>query len=223
MKRTPIAARALPRYSTGEETMNFVTHAAGGALAVAALILTVLRAALSGSAAAVVTAAIYGGSMVAVYTISSVYHGLKKGTAKKVLQVIDHCTIYLLIAGSYTPIMVLAMAPAYPTIGWGMLAFQWLACALAITLTAIDLKKYNAFSMTCYVAMGWGIALFFPQAWDVLGPAGFGWLLSGGIAYTVGAILYGIGSRKKWMHSVFHLFVILGSLLQWVCIYFYVL
>lgn len=222
MKRTPLSARALPNYSRGEESMNFVTHTAGGGLALLALVLTLCKAIPLG-AAAIAAAAIYGLSMVAVYTISSVYHGLPKGTAKKVLQVIDHCTIYLLIAGSYTPIMLLAMAPAYPAIGYGMLAFQWAACGLAITLTAIDLKKYRTFSMTCYVGMGWGIALFFPQTWAVLGPAGFYWLLSGGIAYTIGAVLFALGSRNKWMHPVFHLFVILGSLLQWVCIYFYVL
>ena len=128
MKRTPLSARALPNYSRGEEAMNFVTHTAGGGLALLALVLTLCKAIPLG-AAAIAAAAIYGLSMVTVYTISSVYHGLPKGTAKKVLQVIDHCTIYLLIAGSYTPIMLLAMAPAYPAIGYGMLAFQWAAAA----------------------------------------------------------------------------------------------
>ena len=159
----------------------------------------------------------------ALYTISSVYHGLLPGTAKKVLQVIDHCTIYFLIAGTYTPILLSAFVPVYPLIGWGLLVAEWGLLAVAVTLTAIDLKKYNVFSMICYIGMGWGIIFFLPQALEVLTKQGFLVLLSGGIAYTIGAILYGIGSNKHWMHSIFHIFVVIGSLLQFLSIYFFVL
>ena len=93
--------------------------------------------------------------------------------------------------------------------------------AIAVTLTAIDLKKYNIFSMICYIGMGWGIVFFLPQAMSAMGSAGFLLLLWGGIAYTVGAVLYGIGSKMRWMHSVFHIFVVLGSLLQFLAIYLY--
>ena len=96
--------------------------------------------------------------------------------------------------------------------------FQWGLTALAVTLTAIDLKKYNVFSMICYIGMGWAVLPFIRQTKQVLGETGFAWLLWGGIAYTVGAVLYGIGSKKKWFHSVFHIFVVLGSVLQMVCI-----
>ena len=165
---------------------------------------------------------VYGIALVSVYTISSIYHGLKPGTGKKVLQVLDHCTIYFLIAGTYTPIALIAFHPVYPGIGWGLVVFQWTLAALAATLTAIDLKKYNVFSMICYICMGWAVLPFLGQARQVLTNAGFAYLLAGGITYTIGAILYGIGSKKRWFHSVFHIFVVLGSALQLICILFYV-
>ena len=223
MKRTKLYDRLLPDYTNGEEIMNMVTHIVGGALGVIVLVLCVLRAILHGASLSVVGCSVYGVSIVALYTMSSVYHGMKPGTGKKVLQVLDHCTIYFLIAGTYTPILLGAFVPAYPVIGWGLLAAEWLLAALAITLTAIDLKKYNVFSMICYIGMGWGIIFFLPQALEVLSKPGFLWLLSGGIAYTIGAILYGIGSKVRWMHSVFHIFVVLGSLLQFQAIFCYVL
>ena len=100
---------------------------------------------------------------------------------------------------------------------------EWTLAALATTLTAIDLKKYNALSMVFYIGLGWAVLPFVSQTVELMGKAGFGWLLAGGISYTVGAILYGIGSKVRWMHSVFHIFVVLGSLLQFVAIYCYVL
>lgn len=223
MKRIKLSDRTLPTYSKGEEIMNMVTHIAGGSLGILALILCLVRAVRVGNTAAIVGAAIYGGAMVSLYAVSSIYHGLKPGTAKKVMQVIDHCTIYFLIVGTYTPILLAAFLPVYPGIAYGLLLGEWVLCALAVTLTAIDLKKYNVFSMICYIGMGWGIIFFLPQCIDAMTPAGFYWLLSGGIAYTIGAIFYGIGSKKPWIHSVFHLFVVLGSILQFIAIYFYAL
>ena len=222
MKRTKLRDRLLPNYSRGEEIMNMTTHIVGGALALAVLTMCLWKAIHTRSVLAIVAAAIYGGSMAAVYTMSSVYHGLHPGTGKKVLQVLDHCAIYLLIAGTYTPIALLTLAPRYPVIGCGLFAAQWLLAALAVTLTAIDLKKYSVLSMVCYIGMGWGILLFLPQTLTVLPGPGFALLLSGGIAYTVGAVLFGLGKKRKWMHSVFHIFVVLGSLLQFLCVASYV-
>ena len=159
--------------------------------------------------------------MIILYTISSVYHGLKSEMAKKVMQVIDHCAIYFLIAGTYTPIMITGFLPAFPKIGWGLLLMQWGLTAIAVTLTAIDLKKHKIFSMICYIFMGWGIIFFLPQAMAVMTKPGFYWLLAGGISYTIGAILFGLGKKMRWMHAVFHIFVILGSLFQYVAIVFY--
>lgn len=221
MKRTKLTDRLLPDYTKGEEIMNMVTHIAGGGIGVLALMAGLFRG--LGNGYTLAGALIYGVCIVALYTMSSVYHGLRPGMGKKVLQVLDHCTIYFLIAGTYTPVALCALRPANPVLGWGMLAFQWGLTALAVTLTAIDLKKYNVFSMICYIGMGWAILPFLGVARQVLGDTGFSLLLWGGIAYTVGAILYGIGSKKRWFHSVFHIFVVLGSLLQMLCVVFFVL
>lgn len=222
-KRIPLAHRLLPRYSKGEEIMNMVTHIAGGGFAICIFVLCLLKSIYIGSLSSILGSTIYGTSMISLYTVSSIYHGLRPGTAKKVMQIIDHCTIYFLISGTYTPILLVMFVPAVPAIGWGLLAAQWFLTLLAATLTAIDLKKYRVFSMICYIGMGWGILLFWEQTRQLLAPTGLYLLLSGGIAYTIGAILYGIGSKKPWMHSVFHIFVVLGSLLQFFCIYFYIL
>jgi len=223
MKRIRLCDRSLPNYSRGEEIMNMVTHIVGGGLGVLALVLCVINAASRGNIPGVIGSSVYGVSMIALYAISSIYHGLHPNTGKKVLQIIDHCMIYVLIAGTYTPIMLSSFIPVYPAIGWGMLAAQWVLAALAITLTAIDLHAYRIFSMVCYIVMGWGIIFFFPQAMTVLSPAGFWLLFSGGVVYTIGAILYGVGVKVKWIHSVFHIFVVLGSLLQFLTILLYAL
>ena len=221
MKRTKLSDRALPNYTRGEEIMNMVTHIVGGAIGIVALTLCVIFAAIRGNVYGIVTSAIYGTTMITMFTISSVYHGLKPTLGKKVMQVIDHCTIYFLIAGTYTVIVLSAIRPEYPVLGWGMFAFEWAMVALATTLTAIDLKKYEVFSMICYIGMGWAVIPFWRQTLEVLTMPGFLLLLSGGIAYSIGAILYGIGARKKWMHSVFHIFVVLGALLQFLSVLFY--
>lgn len=220
MKRTKLCNRKLPRYTRGEEIMNMITHIVGGALGILAMILCPIRAT---NLWGMITSLIYGFSMICLYAISSIYHGLIPCTGKKVLQVLDHCTIYFLIAGTYTPITLTALRPAFPLLGWGMFSFQWGLTALAVTLTAIDLKKYNVFSMICYIAMGWAILPFASYARSALTDTGFSLLLTGGILYSFGAILYGIGSKVKWFHSVFHIFVVLGSLFQFLAIYFFAL
>lgn len=223
MTRTKLKNRMLPSYYKGEEIMNMVTHIVGGGIGVIALLLCLYRTIEGGYPPDILGAAIYGSSMIILYAVSSVYHGLHPSMGKKVMQIIDHCAIYFLIAGTYTPILLSAIIPKVPIVGWLILFLQWGLTALAVTLTAIDLKKYNIFSMICYIFMGWCIILVYPVAIHALGSAGFGLLLAGGITYTIGAILYGIGSKIHWMHSVFHIFVVLGSLLQFLSIYLYVL
>lgn len=220
-KRIKLVDRLLPDYTKGEEVMNMVTHIVGGGIGVLVLVLCVLKAAMKGDVYGVVGSAIYGGSMVALYAMSSIYHGLRPSMGKKVLQVLDHCTIYFLIAGTYTALALSPLREYSPWLGWGMLVFQWGMTALAVTLTAIDLKKYNVFSMICYIGMGWAILPFMNMAMEALTMPGFWLLLSGGIAYTVGSILYGIGSKVHWMHSVFHIFVVIGSVLQFLSILLY--
>ena len=217
MKRTCLRERLLPDYTKGEEIMNMVTHIVGGGLAIIGSVFCIIRACHLG-AVDMIGAVIYCVSMIGVYTMSSIYHGLRTDISKKVMQVIDHCAIYFLIAGTYSPIMITGFLPVFPAIGWWLLIMEWGLTALAVTLTAIDLKKYKVFSMVCYIFMGWGIIFFLPQAMEVMTAPGFYWLLAGGIAYTIGAVLFGLGKKLRWMHAVFHIFVILGSLFQYFAI-----
>ncbi len=223
MSRTKLKDRQLPDYTRGEEIFNMVTHIVGGGLAVVILIACVTVAAIHSSVSGVLTSIVYGMSMIMLYTMSSVYHGLTNVMAKKVMQVLDHCTIYFLIAGTYTPIAVCALTKQSKALGWTVFGVVWAMAALAITLTAIDLKKFKVFSMICYIGMGWCIILAVVPTYRALGPIGFALLVAGGVLYTVGAVLYGIGKKHRYMHSVFHIFVILGSLAHFFCIIMYVL
>ena len=217
MKRTPLHARKLPVYSRGEELMNMITHIVGGALGIVVLLSCVIRAALGNNFFGILSCTIYGTTFITMFTISSVYHGLAPGMSKKVLQVIDHCTIYFLIAGTYSAVVLSAIRPLYPALGWGLFIFEWSLALLAATLTAIDLKRYKLFSMICYIGMGWAIIPLAAMLFDLLTPTGFWLLLGGGISYTLGAVLFSI--PKKWLHSVFHVFVVLGSVLQFFAFY----
>jgi hemolysin III len=221
MIRTRLRERVLPDYTHGEELFNMISHIVGGGLGVLTLICCLYHS--WGDGWGMTASLIYGISFIQLYTISSVYHGLRTNYSKKVMQIIDHCTIYFLIAGTYTVILLSALRPEYPQTAWGIFFFEWALTALAVTLTAIDLKKYSVFSMVCYIGMGWAIIPFWRQVLDVLGPWGFGLLLAGGIAYTIGSVLYGLGKKKKWMHSVFHIFVVLGSILQFFSVLFFAL
>lgn len=223
MKRTPISERVLPNYTRGDEIANMTTHIVGGAIGVIILFLAVMISAFNRDVWGIIGSAVYGVSMIALYTVSSVYHGLKPGFAKKVMQVIDHCTIYLLIVGTYTPILLSAMRPVYPVIAWTVLGAEWALAAFAATFTAIDHNKYKKLSMVFYILMGWFIVLCFRQTIEVLTWNGVAWILAGGISYTVGAVLYGIGKKKPVFHTVFHVFVVIGTVLQAVGILFYVL
>lgn len=222
-KRIPLAKRSLPCYTRGEEIMNMTTHIVGGGIGIFVLGLCLMKSILSGNRFSFASAIIYGGAMICLYAVSSIYHGLRPGIGKKVFQVLDHCTIYALIAGTYTPILLCAIRPKYPFLAWGLMAMEWGLAILAATLTAIDLRKYKVFSMVCYILMGWCIIFFYPVVIITLGKLGFSLLFAGGIAYTIGAILFGIGTKVRWMHSVFHIFVVAGSILQFLPILLYVL
>ncbi len=223
MTRTKLRDRLLPDYTRGEETFNMVTHIVGGALGIIVLVTCVLKAALFSDAWAVVSSAVYGSTMIVLYSVSSIYHGLKCNLAKKVMQVIDHCTIFFLIAGTYTPIVLCSIRRESAAWGWALFGFVWALTALGATLNAIDLKKFAAFSMVCYIGMGWCVVSATKIVLLAIDRAGLFWLLAGGIAYTLGAVLYGVGTKVRYMHSIFHIFVVLGSLLQYISILFYVI
>lgn len=223
MRRTKLKDRILPDYTKGEEIFNMTSHIVGAVVGIVAVIFCVIMAATHNNVYGVVSSSIYGATMIILYTMSSVYHGLSpKLTGKKVLQVLDHCTIFLLIAGSYTPFALCTFREYNQVTGWTIFGVIWSAAILGIVLNAIDLKKYNVFSMICYLAMGWVIIFKANLLPMLLGVNGVILLVSGGIAYTIGAIIYGFGKKHRYMHSIFHLFILLGSILHFFCILFYV-
>lgn len=219
--RTRLIDRKLPNYTKGEEIFNMVSHIVGGAMGVVVLVLCIIAASINGNVYGVVSSAIYGSSMILLYTISSIYHGLKPGMAKKVFQVLDHCTIYILIAGTYTPVLLSSIRLVNPFVAWLLFGIEWGLTAFAITLTAIDLKKFGIFSMTCYIVMGWAVLPVYKVVIEAMTLNGFILLLIGGILYTIGSIAYGLGKRRKYMHNAFHIFVILGSFFQFLSIILY--
>ena len=224
MHRTKLKDRELPTYTKGEEIFNMVSHIVGGAIGLIGMVLCIIFSAIHQNSYAIVGSIIYGISMIFLYTMSSIYHGLKPTRkAKKVMQILDHCTIYVLIAGTYTPILLSSIMKVDQVAAWTMLAIVWIFAILGIVLNAIDLKQFRVFSMICYLLMGWCIVFKASLLPDILGTAGLVLLVSGGVAYTVGAVIYGLGKKHKWMHSIFHMFILLGSLLQFFCILLYVM
>jgi hemolysin III len=225
MTRTRLAERKLPDYTKGEEITNMVTHITGGAFGIVALVLCVVFSAIKGDAFLVVGSAIYGTSLILLYTMSSVYHGLRPNMGKKVMQVIDHCTIYYLIGGTYTVILLTGVRRVHPGWAWTIFGLVWGLSIAAAVFTAIDHNKYQRLSMICYIAIGWCIVIAAKPTIEAIGWTAILWILGGGVSYTIGAILYSIGKKKgkRYMHSVFHLFVVAGSVLQFFAIYFHVL
>lgn len=223
MFRTKLKDRVLPVYTKGEEVFNMVSHIVGGGLAIIALVLCVIFSAIHGNPLAIISSIIYGVMMIISYTMSSIYHGLRPNTGKKVFQVLDHCAIYLFIAGSYTPFCLVTFMQYNPAVAWTIFTIVWTIAILGIVFNSIDLKKYRVFSMICYMVMGWCIIFKIGVLPELLTMPGFILLLLGGISYTIGAILYGWGKTKKYMHSIFHLFVVLASILHFLCIFLYVI
>lgn len=223
MKRTKLKDRILPNYTRGEEIMNMVTHIIGGVLGVVALVLCVVRASIHGDAYAVVGSSIFGFTMIVLYTMSSIYHGLNPDRmAKKVFQIIDHCSIFFLIAGTYTPIALSSIREINPALGWTIFGIIWGMTIIGITLNAIDIKAFSKISMAGYIIMGWCIIFTIKQVYLAIGTGGMVFLVLGGVAYTIGAVLYHIGKKKKFIHSVFHVFTVIASLMHFFCILFYV-
>ncbi len=223
MKRTKLRDRELPDYSRGEEIFNMVSHIVGAAFGILACATCVVKAFLCGGGYEVTAAFLYGISMILLYTMSCVYHGLHEGTAKRVLQIMDHCSIFVLIAGTYTPVALCGLRSVIPWLGWTVWGVVWGVSALGITLNAIDLKKFEKLSLALYIILGWCIILTGKTAVEALGMRCMLLMLIGGIAYTVGAVFYAVGEKRRYMHSVFHLFTVAGSLLHYFAILFYVL
>lgn len=223
MTRTKLINRILPKYTKGEEIFNMVTHIVGGGIGVLTLIAGIIISCFKGSLVSLLSSIVFGVSMISLYTVSSIYHGLHNGTAKKVFQVLDHCTIYFLIAGTYTPMILCALARVNPLAAYIIFAIVWGLTALAVTLNAIDIKNYKVFSMLCYIGIGWSIIFSIIDMYKALGSLGFSLLLGGGIVYTLGTVFYGVGKKVKYFHSIFHIFVLLGSILHSLSVLFFAL
>lgn len=224
MNRTKLSERILPTYTKGEEIFNMVSHIVGGVAGIVTIVLSSVIGAIHHNPFGIISGIIFGISMIFLYTMSSIYHGLSpKLKSKKVFQVLDHCAIFVLIAGSYTPFALCTLREYSTALGWTIFGIIWGFAAIGIILNSIDLKKYKIFSMICYLAMGWCIIIKGSLLPELLGTTGFTLLLAGGIVYTIGAILYGIGKKHKYIHSVFHLCVFLGNILHVLCVLLYVI
>lgn len=215
----------LPDYTRGEEICNMVTHIVGGAFGLVALLFCVAKSAYHASIWGVISSCVYGLSIVLLFTMSSLYHGLVPVRAKKVFRVIDHCTIYLLIAGTYTPIVLVAIRKVSAGMAWTIFGIVWLSALVAIVLTAVDMYKFRIFSMVAYLAMGWCVLICLKDAILAVGAKGMWLIFIGGVLYTIGAVIYGIGKVKKapYAHSVFHVFVLFACVLHFFAIYCFVL
>jgi hemolysin III len=220
MTRQKLADRTLPSYTKGEEIFNMVSHIVGGGLGVVALVLCVVFSAFKRDVFGVIGGAVYGGALVLLYTMSSLYHGLSPKTmSKKVFQVLDHCSIFILIAGTYTPICLVPLREYNAFLGWGILSVVWAAGIIGIVLNSIDIKAYKKFSAACYLIMGWCIIFAWGATTKALSSWGVVFLLSGGVSYTIGAVIYYLFKKKRYAHSIFHLFVVFGSILQFFTVF----
>lgn len=223
MNRVKLSMRKLPDYTRGEETFNMVSHIVGGGIGVVATVICVIIAALNRNVWGIVGGAIYGFTLILLFTMSSVYHGLKSETPKKVFQVLDHCTIFILISGTYTPILLGKFREAYPLEAWLIFGVIWGLAILGVVLNSIDLKRYNILSLVCYLGMGWLCIFRISKFIEVLGGQFCLMLLIGGLCYTIGAVFYCVGWKKKYMHSVFHIFIDLGALMHFLGIAVFVM
>lgn len=198
----------------GAERLNALTHLAGALLALVGGIVLILMAARDGDPWKVVSVSIYGATLVGLYSVSSLYHGTR-GHHKALLRKLDHHSIYLLIAGSYTPFCLVTLRGPW---GWSLLAVVWGLAALGSLQERWSGQGARVLSVVIYLVMGWVALLALGPLLAALGPAGFGWLLAGGLAYTLGIVFYALDSRYPYAHGVWHLFVIAGSAAHYVAI-----
>ncbi|MBE7036175.1 MAG: hemolysin III family protein [Ruminococcaceae bacterium] len=207
----------LPTVSFKEELVNSITHGLGAVLGIGGTAVAIVWAALYGDAFSVVSASIYGAMLIILYVMSTLYHAFTNKTAKKVFRIFDHCSIFLLIAGTYTPFTLCALRGAF---GWTIFGIIWGMTVLGIVFNAISIEKFKIFSMVCYLVMGWLIIIAFKPLMDAIGfIPGTLLLLLGGISYTVGIIFFAL-KKIPYMHGIWHIFVLLGSVLHYFSVLF---
>lgn len=214
------AVELLPKfYSAAEERLNVLSHAVGLVLSVIALVLLVVKAATLGNSLHIVSFAIFGASLVALYAASTIYHSTKDPTRRTQLRTVDHATIYILIAGTYTPFTLVVLSGAT---GWTLFGVAWGMAVTGIVLKLFYTGRFNILSTSMYVLMGWIIVFAIKPLMAALPDEGIFWLFAGGIAYTVGAVSYSI-KKIPYGHAVFHFFVLAGSACHFVAVYWYIL
>lgn len=214
--------KVLPKYTLGEELANSISHGIGFGLSVAALVLCVVRAAFNYEtvgAAGVVGAAIYGATLIILYCMSTLYHAITNKTARTVLRIFDHNCIYLLIAGTYTPITLVTLRGA---LGWSLFGVIWGIAVVGIVLNSISIEKFKKISLISYIIMGWAVVFGGKSILEMLPTGGLIFLLIGGASYSIGIIFY-VLKKYKYMHSIWHLFVLGGSITHFFAIYLYIL
>lgn len=214
VSKKKIKEMKMPNYSIEEEKGNMWSHIIGVLIGISSLIFFLIFGIQKGiEGYQVVSLVIYSLSMIVLYGASSLYHGLnKKSYKKKVMRIIDHCTVFILIAGTYTPISVIGLPSNIMLI---ILLIEWIGAFIGIALNIYDLsnKAFLIISMVLYLVMGWAIIVV-PNIKDILPSQSFIWILLGGISYTLGTIFYGLGHNKKWFHTIFHVFCIVATILQ---------
>ncbi len=203
------------RYTLGEEIFSAVTHGVGSLLSIAGTAVIIVLAAIFNDAWAVVGCAVFGASLIILYSMSTLYHSITNPKAKAFFRIMDHNTIFFLIAGTYTPITISIMRGV---IGWVLFGIVWGAAIIGIALNSIDLEKFRKPSVVCYIAMGWVIIFAIRPLLNVMNVWSLWLLIGGGVFYTVGVIFYAI-KKVKYFHSIWHIFTVLGS----VCHYFSIL
>lgn len=211
--------KALPVYTVGEEIANAITHGIGSLLSIAGCAVLIVFAAMTGDPWRVVSAAIFGGGLILLFSMSTLYHSLTNGTAKYLFRIFDHSSIFLLIAATYTPLTLVSLRG---WVGWTIFGIVWGSAAAGIVLNAISIERFKVVSMVCYLASGWCIVAAILPLIHSMAPGGLLLLVLGGIAYTGGLLFY----RKKeirYMHSVWHVFVLIGAVFHYFCILFYVI
>ncbi|MBS1473901.1 MAG: hemolysin III family protein [Massilimaliae sp.] len=214
----PNKKRFLPFYTVGEEIANSVTHGLGSLLSIAGCAVMIVFAALTGDPFKIVSAAIFGAGLIIMFTMSTLYHSLTNEKAKFVFRVFDHTSIFILIAATYTPLTLVSLRG---WIGWTIFGVVWGSAIVGIILNAVSVERFKVLSMVCYIASGWCVIAAIVPLIQRMESMGVALLVLGGIAYTGGLFFY----RKKeirYMHSVWHLFVLAGAVFHYFCILFYV-
>ncbi len=207
-----------PKYTLGEELFNSISHGVGVLLSIAALVLLIVFSVIKGNGYSLAAGIVYGVSLIILYSMSMVYHIVQGKKSKAVMRIFDHCSIFILIAGTYTPYLLVALDK---TLGWIMFGIIWAMAVLGILLNSINLEKFKIFSLICYVVMGWAIIFTIKPIIMSIPPMGVFLLVLGGIVYTVGIIFY-LLKKYRYMHSVWHLFVLGGSVCHYLSILLYV-